>query len=362
MSVIVAKSTVCCGTSAAVTYDCFPAIAVQRIVPVASTLTIDGVSVIGFKAAQWLVVVSTVDGSRVRSYQIYATHRNGVTAAFGQRAILGDVISHTPNVVLLGGFLNLTVANTDSEDLIVYVTRMAIPVSNTQTNVLDVAQIGSSRSFIASGNTATLDFVTPAEMVAATWLITVTNAAGDRSGSQVFGQIIDSVVATHYGLIGDMLLSYNIIITEVIGLGVELAIENTGLNDYRVNMTRIPVQVGEIVPYCGPTAGIDLWIPIAITIPPGNTVVVDQATLPAHTGVKWLFVATEGTSFRTMAAEINATTPTPTTTNHVLWGIVADFLNLNVTTAVLAGDLVLSVTNNEANPVTINLLRVPAAS
>jgi hypothetical protein len=361
MSVIVAKSTVCCG-AAAVTYECFPAVAVQKIVTIGNTLTIDGVSVGGFRAAQWLVVVSNGDGSRVRSYQIYGTHRNGVTSAFGQRAILGDAISHTPNVVLSGGFLNFTVANTDTEDLIVYVTRTAIPLSNTQSNMLDVVEVGVSRSLVLTGATATLDFITPSDTVAATWLITVTNSAGGRSGSQVFAQIIDGAVATHYGQIGDLLLSYNIIITEVTGLGVELAIENTGTDDYRVNMTRIPVRVDNTLPYCGPSAGLDLMIPATVTIASGATATIDQAILPAHSGVKWLFGAMEATTFRTMACEVNATTPTPTTAEFVQWGIVADYLDLDLTTTVSAGNLVFAVTNNEANSVTVNLLRVPTAS
>lgn len=362
MSVIVAKSPVCCTTAKDVTYSCFPAVALQRIVPVGDTLTIDGVAVAGFRAAQWFVVVSNGDGSRVRSYQIYGVHRNGGSPAFGYRAILGDPISQTPNVVVSGGFLNLTVANSDSEDLIVYVTRIAVPLSTSQLNVLDVVEIGSSHSYVASGATSTIDFVSSSDVVAATWVLTVTNPAGDRAGSQLFAQLIDGAVVTHYAATGTHPIPFDVIVTEITGLGVELAIHNTGADGLKVDMTRIPVRVNNTLPFCGPSSGLDLWVPDPVTIASGATVIVDQAVLPVHTGLKWLFCAMEAVTFQTMACEINATTPTPTTADFVQWGIVADYLDLDITTTVSAGNLRLSITNNEANTVTVNLLRVPTAS
>jgi hypothetical protein len=363
MSVIVAKSPVCCnGAVAPVTYSCFPAVTVQQIVPIGSTLTIDGVAVTGFRAAQWFVVVSNGDGSRVRSYQIYGVHRNGSSPAFGYRAILGDAISQTPNVVVSGGFLNLTVSNSDSEDLIVYATRIAVPLSTNQPNLIDVVEVGSSHSYVPAGATQAVDFVNNSDVIAATWVLTVTDATGDCSGSQLFAQLIDGAVITHYAAIGVHPIPFDVIVTEITGLGVELAVRNVGVDGIKVDLTRIPVRVNTSLPYCGPSSGLDLWVPQAITVVSGATVVVDQAAVPVHTASKWLFTAMEATTFNTMACEINATTPSPTTAEVSMWGIVADYLDLNLVTTVSAGNLRLSVTNNEPNAVTVNLLRVPTAA
>lgn len=360
MSVIVAKSAVCCGTgSTSTTVDCFPAIAIQRIVPVGSTLTIDGVGIGAFRAAQWLVVVSNGDASRVRSYQVYATHRNGINPTFGIRAVLGDSILHTPNVIVSGGLMSLTVANSDTEDLIVYVTRMGIPLFNSITNVLDVVDIGQSRALVRAGQTASLDIVSPSEMVAVTWIVSGVSSTGARFACQLYAQLINDVVVTHYATTGNPALTHNVLITDVTGLGVELALQNTSSSDMRLSMVRIPVQIGSILPYCGKGSGIDLWIPGGVAIAPGTTATVDTAALPAHAGVKWLFGAIEDTTNRTMCTEINATNPTPTTATYVHFGIVGDFLLLDINTSVSGGNLLLTVKNNEANVVNVNLLRVP---
>lgn len=363
MSVIVAKSTVCCaGGTAAVTYDCFPAISVQRIIPTSNTIIIDGVPMGAFRSAHWQVVVSNPNGSLVRSYQILATHRNGSTPTFNTRAILGDPISHTPTVTAASGSMNLNITNTSGDDLIVYATRTAIPLTNTILNVQDVTEIGKGHTFVRAGATSTFDFVTPAQMVAALWSITVTTVAGDRAATQIFAQVIDGVSATQFGILGDTGLSFQMIVTEVMGLGVEIAIQNTGTVDYRVNFTRTPVQVGNILPFCGNSAGVDLWIPPRSIINTGATTNVDTLSLSSHAGAKWLFGAMDTTTFNTMTCEIDVTTPTSTSASHVIWGVVGDFLDLNITSQVIGTNLVLTVENAEPNSVIVNLLRVPIAS
>ena len=364
MSVIVAKSTVRYGegggTPPNLEVSCFPAVTLQRSVPISGTVTIDSLLTSRFRGAQWLVVVSNVAGTRVRSYQLNGVHRNGSNPAFVQYGILGNAIAHVPNVTTTGGFLNLTIANTDSEELLIYATRMSIPTAMDVPNTVDVVEIGSACTLVRSGTTVTLDMLTPTDVIAATWMISATNATGARTATQVFAQLVNGVTATEYGHLGDMELTYDLVVNEIPGMGVELAMTSTSFNDYKVDLTRVPVRIDNVIPYCGTSSGLSLWLPEPVTISAGATVVVDQPDVPIHSSVHWLFSANQSTA--SMMCQVNATLPTLCTSETVQWGIVGDFIDLTLTTAVSAGKLVFSVTNNESTPVTINLLRVPTVS
>ena len=148
MSVIVAKSTVCCSTSSSVTYDCFPAVSIQRIIPPGQTLTVDGIAAAGFLGAKWLVTVSNTTTTAVRSYELHATHINANVAHFARYGMLGLAVNHTPNVTAVGGVLNLTITNNETVDIIVYVTRLGLPINNQQNNVLDVVEVGNINAII----------------------------------------------------------------------------------------------------------------------------------------------------------------------------------------------------------------------
>lgn len=361
MSVIIAKSAVCCGTSLPVSLQCFPAVSTQRIIPVGTTLTVDGVSSAGFRAALWFIVVSNGDGSRVRSYELLATHRNGSTPTFGYRSILGDSIIHTPNVTLVGGVMSLTLTNGDTEDLIVYVTRLALPVDSSQTNVLDTVEVGRARGVIRAGQTSSVDLIVEGTAAAATWMINTYTPSGRRCSSQIFVTLVGQISLTHYSLLGDRTINHDITVTEVAGIGYELSISNNDVEDIRVSMTRIPVQTSPSIDVCGASNGLDLWVLGGITVGPSATTIVDQIATPAHVGAKWLLGAMNTVTHETMVCEVNAGVQT-TAPEYTAYGFIGDVLAIDINVPNTPGDITLTVTNNETSPVVVNLLRVPTAT
>lgn len=364
MSVIVAKSATCCaGVAPPVTYNCYPAITTQRIIPVGQTLTIDGVSTSNFRASKWFVVVATASGSRVRSYELYATHRLGTNPTFSYYAILGDSISHTPQIVTAGGVMNFNIFNTDSEDIIVYVTRIPVPLTNTIVNALDVVEIGSIHTLVRAATEGTLDFVSSSTTVASKWIITLTSPTGIKSSLQIFSLTIDPSECVAYGMIGDLDPTLTFTVSSIPDFGTELTMTNAGMHDYKVDITRIPVQITSGVPYCGPTRGLALWIPTGVTVPAGTSMQVDgNIKVPDHTAAKWLVGIVDPLSGQTFAFELESTyEPISLDTFDVMYGLIGDFFDIVLTSSVVSGNLVLTAQNNTSNALAVNLLRIPVA-
>lgn len=366
MSVIVAKSAICCsGVAPPVTYSCYPAVTKQAIVPVGMTLTIDGASTDAFRTLKWFVVVVTASGTRVRTYELHATHRLGTNPAFVYYSILGDSILHQPSVMTTGGVLNLQIENDDTEDLMIYVTRLSTPITGELINNLDLVEVGNIDSFVRSGATGTIDFVSIDNTVAAKWSVTVTAPDGSKTGMQVYSLTVDPAGCTVYGLVGDPDPQFVIDVASVAGLGVELMLTNNSPDDYKVDVTRIPVQLHNGVPFCGPSSrGLSLWRPDQTTLPPEVTTVIDsQISIPQHCGVKWLAGIVDPISGNTSAFEIFLTYGDTVTlsTSEVTYAFVGDFFDITVSSAIVSDQITLSVQNNELTPLVVNLLRIPVA-
>jgi hypothetical protein len=257
------------------------------------------------------------------------------------------------------------VTNNDIEPLTVYVTRLGVPITGvipvTTTNV----ELQHSNTVVRAGQTGLLHFMpyTMAGLLAERCVITMTNPAGLRLTTQIFSRIVNGAQGNEYALTGDRSLTHNVILTDVIGQGVEISLQNTSADDYVVDMTCIPLLTLGSLQNCLPSpTEPKIWHPESVRIPSGQTRVVDLLNTPVLTGTKWLMGTIEDITDRTMACEFGATNPTATTADHVLYGIIADYLNLDVVTSMVAGRLVLEFTNNEANAVTVSLLRVPTAA
>lgn len=364
MSVIVAKSAICCtGVAPPVTYSCYPAVTTQVVVPVGLTLTIDGASTAAFRTLKWFVVVVTASGTRLRTYELHATHRLGTNPAFVYYSILGDQIVHQPSIMTTGGVMNLQIENDDTEDLIVYVTRLSTPITGELINNLDLVEVGNTDSFVRAGASGTIDFVSIENTIAAKWSVTVTSPDGSKTGVQIYSLTVDPADCTVYGLVGDSNPLIEFDVASVAGLGVELILTNNSTDDYKVDVTRIPVQLHNGVPYCGPSSrGLSLWIPGQTTLPAGALTVIDsQIDVPQHSGVKWLAGITDPISGNTMAFEIFLTHMNSDSSAEVTYAFIGDAFNVDVSSAIVNDQIVLSVQNNEPTNLIVNLLRIPVA-
>lgn len=369
MSLIVAKPSVSCSSTTSsgpmVLCDYYPAVAKQKVVLVTATETVDSASMTDFRAVKWLVSVSNPSLSRVQTLEVYATHRAGLLPTFNTYSFLGDLsVQFTVDVTNVGGNLNLNITNTDTETLTIYSTRFAVPISNTTSVSTQHVELKKINTVVRANTTGFIDFIpTPTTgVLGAKWNIVVTTATGLRKSSQVFSVLsAGGVNGNHYSIIGDLTLGYNIILTEIIGQGIELHLQNLTANNYSVDVTCIPIQAVTSLPAnCIPTANdLKVIFPTPLIIQPGSTRIVDTL-LPAHNvGAKWFFTAIESTTNNTTAYEILATNQTNIIASHVLYGIIGDSLLLTVTTSMVVGRLILEVINNQTNPVTINLLRLP---
>lgn len=369
MSLIVARSTSRClpgGTTATAVCDYFPAVARQVDVGVGLTVVVDSILIARYRAVKWLVVLANADLTRVKSFEVYSTHRNGTTPIHNEYAVLGDIsIRFNATVSIAAGELQLNIQNTDTELLTAYVTRMPVPITKAVFPATSVVELVKINTMIRAGQTGVLDFIpiTDVGMLAAHWSVAITDANMNRQASQIFGRLTSIAEGTEYGTIGDMTLDYTLALTEVVGQGLEISLQNTSGVDYVVDATRIPVHTVADLEACGKNVGdFQFWMPAPVTIDSGATKLVDMMNSSTLEAAKWLLAAMETTSNRTMGCELAATNPSAATAQYVQYGIIADYLDLDIATTEIAGRLALEITNNELNPVTVNLLRVPTAS
>lgn len=361
MSILIAKPAAAYSTSSVV-YDCFPAVSIQAVVPQTTTVVADSVSCAGILGVKWFVHISNADGSRVQAYEALATHQSGSSPSMNTYSIVGDTFVVVSAVAISAGMLNLSVTNNDTEDLTISVTRLSVPINNSQLNVQDLVEIGSVRSYVATGATTPIDFVeVTTDVVAVKWIITVTNDAGSRQSSQVLMTISATTPSvTQYGWIGDLSLDHEMILTPIGTVGFQLSLHNVGPDNCRVQVTRIPIQRSEGISHCGSnTRGLSLWLPTIVTIDPSDTLPVDTIDLTSHTGTKWMAVVKSGA--QTMACEIVTTTPTVSSATVLAYGFIGVSIPIEFSTSI-AGDLILSAHNTGLTSVTVYLLRVPVAA
>lgn len=366
MSVIVAKPSERGRKAARDPYSitAYPAVTAHASVSVSSTVSIDGVSTSAFRAAKWYVVVINGAGTRSESYEVFATHHNGANPVCNRYAMIGDSLNVATSVAIVGGKLTLQMTNADSETFNVYVTRTAIPLSTSVANTNTVIEIGNAHAIVPAGTTDAIDFVNAVTTLGIKWIVTATDSTGNKSTEQILA-LMNPAEGTEsiYGRIGSGGVNYVLGINELAGMGTELTLHNSGLADLKVDVTRIPILSAPMVPTIGAVSGLALWLPVPVTIPAGRTVVVDnQVAVPAHSAVKWLVGINESAAGTTMVGELLTNYQLGSSTTSDLWySLLGDSLSIVVSTALVGGNIVLSITNNEPNPITINLLRIPTS-
>lgn len=356
MSIIVAKSTTCSSSSgASVAYSCYPAIA--QVVPVTSggTVIADSIATSLFRGAKWDIVTVANDG-RTRSFEVFAGHRGGTSPAHVAYSFLGDQLSITANVTTSGGVMVLSITNTSSVDVVVYATRKAIPMGTISTVPTNVIEIASINGYLRPNQQSTYDFLDD-QYVGCKWIINATDGLGHTVTTQVFAQLAGTVRANEYGRLGDYALPFDVIVTEIPSVGVELSIRNETTAGYKIHVTRIPIPKPQVqVSHCGPSRGLSLWAPTSTIIPANATSVIDTVNT-AHVTVKWLIGVYNPLNQQTMLFETIAVDNQNTT-----FAVIGDYLAVNPTVAMSAGQQTISLTNPLPTPIHVNALRVPVAS
>lgn len=96
------------------------------------------------------------------------------------------------------------------------------------------------------------------------------------------------------------------------------------------------------------------------TIPAGGTVVVDTLSAALYLSVKWFVSIVNSATSEVRSSEVMAI-HNDTEVNHTHYGIIGNFLPCPVDVSLVAGQLELSITNNAADDLDINVVRVSTA-
>lgn len=358
MSVLLARSASFYPNVQPTTTRCSPAIFLQNTVPVGDTVNIDVVPTTDFLAAKWYVVITTNSGSRTRSYELYATHNQGLSPIANMYAMIGNSIAHVPDVTISSGNLNFEITNNDTEDLLVYVTRIAVTKKPVDYSGDDIVEISNSDGLVRANQTATIDFIDTDLHIGAKWLVTVTNTSGVTSATQIFS-LPDLGVLTTYGYINQAQLEFTVSVNVVPSLGVELTLTNLTNSHVRVDMTRIPIQTQTLLDSCGSFVGLPLTLPVSVSINGNQTAVIDDGMpISLYTYAKWLAVVVDAVNNKTQAFEFTSLVTQGSSTD-VMYGIIADSIDITMTTSIVANQLTLSVTNNQTTAIQVYVLRTP---
>lgn len=356
MSVLIARSQSFYPNVQPSSSGCSPAVFIQRVIPVGTSLDVDALPTADFLAAKWYIVLTTSSGSRTRSYELLATQRNGINASFTYYSIIGDQILHTPAVNIVGGNIVLSIQNDDFQDLNVYLTRVAVTQADVDWSGSDLVYVSSANGLVRQAESSTIDMIKE-DYIGVKWLLTVTNPSGETGASQILS-LPGKELLVNYGFVGNTALDYTVSLEDFGVFGSALSMTNNSATPLRVDMTRIPIQQTPSIAACD-SLGLPLIVPTVVDIDAGDTASVDdQIETNTYSYVKWLVSVVEQGTGKAMAFEFVSSIAATTATDS-MYSIVGDTIDIDIASAVTAGDLTLSVTNNTISTITVHVLRMP---
>lgn len=358
MGILIARSSTprqTGGTPVVITTTCLPVQSVQKYVESGMSITVDTIPVAKSLATKWYVVLSTKSGSKSRALEIA-----GVATPTGIRSctygFIGDKMTCSVDVTVVGGAYVLTCVNGETEPVFAYVTRLYVPPTQSMTTTGNI-NIEHTSSIVRGLSEGTLDTVNKDHALGVKWIVSFTDEDANRYTSQVFA-LTQAGLNTTYGLLGNSHKSTSLHLIDQFHT-ISLGITNSLVSDLSVNVVKIPITP-ELPAVCSTTSDVAVWLPIESLVQPGSTGVVDsQVPIPGHAAVKWMVVLRQST--KTQMFEVMADRYKLLTASHVRYGIVGDSIDVSTNVDIVGMDMVLSLTNNGVEPITINTIRVPIA-
>lgn len=355
-------------------------IAGMVIVNAAATTAIDAIPLADYRGAKWFVAVVNHHTNDVDMYEVYGIHQDGTAPFHTVYSIQGNGVNHTVDVVISGANLQLEVTNNESNEIVVYVTRMPVPRVTTPTipiptdfEAIHVIQIPDTT--IPAGDTVNVDTVPFRYHKAEKWLLTLLDlTAGNIEAREVYsvhgvGQFTD----TEYAIVGPVGINATIEVV-VSGTTVVLRVENNEANDIAIVGSRVPISTNQIT-VTAPTTNcvtipgncigdvdcaILLTYATGVSIPPATTVIVDQVNHVNYHQVKWLLAASDDSTDTTMGFQVNMVSHYGNP-SHTVYSQIAAGLNLDVDVVTSGLNVNLEITNNEAFTVYVDVVRVPVS-
>lgn len=366
MSVIIASAGACCGSTGTpipTNTQCLPAISLQKLIISGTAGIVDSLSTVDWGSVKWLVVISNSDNTKIKSYELHGCHEFGLKPNFNIYAIMGDKIFHSLNTVINGSNLELQITNNEPLDIVVYITRIAVPLRQVAFQNLIGLNITGIHAAIAPGDSKVVDSFQYWGVHAVKWIVTATDPTDNKITTQVFAVMQTGFIgnSVEYALIGQTTLQYTIECNASLN-EVQLVINNNDTVNMFIDVTRIPIE-SKKPPLCDtPSSNLSIWVPGETIINANNSEIIDLGiTVPGHNAVKWLVYIRQASTNKAGAFELAVTRHGFITYEPVLYSIISTYFDLDVNISIVNLNMMLNITNNETSPITINLIRVPVS-
>lgn len=343
------------------------------------TVVVDAIPVSDYRGVKWFVSVVNHHNGNVEMYEVFGVHQNGINPSHTMYSIQGNGVNHIQDVTIAGGNLQLEITNNEINEIIVYLTRVPLPRVNSPTVPLpanfasmNVVQIHDTT--IPASKSITIDTVPFRFNKAEKWLLTLLDLTnGNIEAREIYGiHGLAQFTVTEYAIVGALGILANVdIVTS--GTKVNLRVTNNESNDIAVAGSRIAVTLDNLMSAPPPTTNCvvnpcvadvecDILLAFAtgITINPGQTLVIDQINHVGYYQVKWLLSASHDATNETSGFQVNMLTHYGNP-DFSLYSQIGTLLNLNTDVVTVGLNINLQITNNEAFPVTIDIVREPVS-
>jgi hypothetical protein len=349
------------------------------IVNSSTTVIVDTIPVSDYRGAKWFVAVVNHHTNDVEMYEVYGIHQDGTLPFQTVYSSQGNGVSHLVDVTISGGNLQLEITNNEANEIVIYLTRVPVPRIASPTvpipsgfAPLDIVQIHDTT--VPTGTTLIVDTVPFRYHKAEKWLLTLLDlTSGNIEAREIYSvNGIAQFTITEYAIVGPMGINATIDIV-VTGTKVTLRVTNNEPNDIAVVGSRIGVTIDHLTTVPPPTTNcapapcaqdvecnIYMAFTTGIIIDPATTVIVDQVNHVGYHQVKWLLAASHDTTDETEGFQINMLTHygSPSFTMYSQVGASFD-IDVDVVTSGL--NINLEITNNEAFPIVVDLVREPVS-
>jgi hypothetical protein len=214
---------------------------------------------------------------------------------------------------------------------------------------------------IPAGTTVVVDTAATANFRGVKWLVTL--AALDASlvrSFEVYGTHQNGASPSHieYSGLGSI-ISYIVDVT-VSGGNLRLEITNNEAVDLVAMTTAIPIPITPTA-LTMPTLGVVPIDDIHAYVPGSSSAVVDSVTAQFRS-VKWLVSVTDYTNTLRKVIEVYGSHRDGVAVANNAYAMAGDYIDVVPTTTLLGEFMQLEIQNNETDPVTVDITRIPVTA
>jgi hypothetical protein len=331
------------------------------ILDVGATEVLDRVSCADWAATKWYVALSTEDRTSMSAVEIYAIHHRGTNPLHNTYSMQGDPFDYGIEVTVVGGFLQLEITNSSTAYIVAYGSRISIPYAAQMQFDSTGVVVTDTHKAVLAGTSIVLDEFEYWRTHAVKWMVSISDARDNRTSSQIFAMMKTGLLssAVEYATLGDLSIDYDLSVLDHNNT-VQLILTNNEAEPVFVDATQMPVITDMSRIYTPVESNTHIITPVATTISPTASAIVDsQVPVPGHTACKWLVHIENSTNVTSGGFELYANRQRLTNISHDVYSTLGTWYDILITASVIGNNMTLSITNNEAVPLTVRVLHIP---